>query len=98
MVFFVTLSKRALSFQEYTNEIEKLRRDLMAMREKSGGIYLANENYEEMMATMEQQAQEISQKITEIRTLESELEKQIVRFIILLRMTSICVTTTFDLF
>ncbi|KAL7647789.1 UNVERIFIED_CONTAM: hypothetical protein RMT77_001398 [Armadillidium vulgare] len=64
---------------EYTNEIEKLRRDLLASREKNG-VHLANENYEEMIQTMEQQALEITEKIAHIRALEEELEKQIELF------------------
>lgn len=32
-------------FQEYTEEIEKLKKDLMAAREKNG-IYIAEENYQ----------------------------------------------------
>lgn len=38
------LSKKAV-LKEYTEEIERLRKDLMASREKNG-IYLANENYQ----------------------------------------------------
>ncbi|XP_037773318.1 kinesin-like protein KIF11, partial [Penaeus monodon] len=60
---------------EYSEEIERLRRDLMAMREKNG-VYLANENYQEMITTMEMQAQEITEKISHIRALEEELEKK----------------------
>lgn len=47
------------------------------MREKSG-VYLAHENYQEMMTTMEVQAQEITEKIGHIRALETELEKKTV--------------------
>ena len=38
------LSKKAV-LKEYTEEIERLRRDLMASREKNG-VYLANDNYQ----------------------------------------------------
>lgn len=68
------LNKKEL-IGEYSEEIERLRRDLMAMREKNG-VYLANENYQEMIATMETQAQEITEKISHIRALEEELEKK----------------------
>ena len=47
------------------------------MREKNG-VYLANENYQEMVDTIEQQTKEISSKIEHIRTIESELEKKTV--------------------
>lgn len=68
-----------LILQEYSEEIERLRRDLMAMREKNG-VYLANENYQEMITTMETQAQEITEKISHIRALEEEVEKKTVSF------------------
>ncbi|XP_063598256.1 kinesin-like protein Klp61F [Penaeus indicus] len=64
-----------LNKKELIGEIERLRRDLMAMREKNG-VYLANENYQEMITTMETQAQEITEKISHIRALEEELEKK----------------------
>jgi kinesin family protein 11 len=38
------LSKKAV-LKEYTEEIERLRKDLMANREKNG-VFLANENYQ----------------------------------------------------
>lgn len=72
------LHKKEL-IQEYSTEIERLRRDLLAMREKSG-VYLANENYQEMMATMEAQATEITEKIAHIRSLETEMEKKVQLF------------------
>ena len=38
------MSKKAV-LKEYTEEIERLRRDLMANREKNG-VFLANDNYQ----------------------------------------------------
>ena len=38
------LSKKAV-LKEYTEEIERLRKDLMANREKNG-VFLANDNYQ----------------------------------------------------
>lgn len=35
---------RLIYFQEYTEEIERMRRDLQAARDKNG-VYLAEENY-----------------------------------------------------
>ncbi|XP_042224121.1 kinesin-like protein KIF11-A [Homarus americanus] len=72
------LNKKEL-IGEYSEEIERLRRDLMAMREKNG-VYLAHENYQEMMVTMEQQAQEITEKISHIRALEEDVEKKMEMF------------------
>ncbi|KAA0195429.1 hypothetical protein HAZT_HAZT002146 [Hyalella azteca] len=68
------LNKKEL-IGEYTVEIDRLRRDLMAMREKNG-VYLANENYQDMVNTMEQQTKEIGEKISQIRTLEEDLERK----------------------
>ncbi|KAK8730484.1 hypothetical protein OTU49_008036 [Cherax quadricarinatus] len=68
------LNKKEL-IGEYSEEIERLRRDLMAMREKNG-VYLANENYQDMVNTMELQAQEITEKIAHIRALEEDMEKK----------------------
>ena len=47
------------------------------MREKSG-VHIANENYQEMLQTMETQAQEIAEKITYIRSLEEGIENKTV--------------------
>uniref|UniRef100_A0A2P2I6J6 Kinesin-like protein KIF11 n=1 Tax=Hirondellea gigas TaxID=1518452 RepID=A0A2P2I6J6_9CRUS len=68
------LNKREL-IGEYTEEIERLRLDLLAMREKNG-VYLANENYKDMIDTMELQNKEITEKIEHIRAIEAELEKK----------------------
>ncbi|XP_068249669.1 kinesin-like protein KIF11 [Palaemon carinicauda] len=68
------LNKKEL-IGEYSQEIERLRLDLMAMREKSG-VYLAHENYQEMIQTMENQAEEITEKINYIRSLEEGIESK----------------------
>merc|ERR1712025_836783 len=59
------LSKKAV-LKEYTEEIERLRKDLMASREKNG-VFLANENYQEMINQIEIQSQEITEKIGAIK-------------------------------
>lgn len=74
------LNKKEL-IGEYTVEIERLRRDLMAMREKNG-VYLAHENYQDMINTMESQAQEITERIGHIRALEEEVEKKTEMFLV----------------
>ncbi|XP_014673483.1 PREDICTED: kinesin-like protein KIF11 [Priapulus caudatus] len=48
------MTKKTL-IKEYTNEIEKLRKDLIAAREKNG-IYLAEENYNDITSKLETQA------------------------------------------
>ncbi|XP_011875428.1 PREDICTED: bipolar kinesin KRP-130 [Vollenhovia emeryi] len=66
------LSKKAL-LKEYTEEIERLRRDLLAARERNG-VYLAHENYNEMQALIENQTKEIEEKITHIKVLKETME------------------------
>jgi kinesin family protein 11 len=61
--------------QEYTAEIERLRRDLAATRDKSG-VYLAPENYTQMIMQSEQYQQEISQMLGRIKALTEERDKK----------------------
>jgi len=68
------LSKKAV-LKEYTEEIEKLRKDLMASREKNG-VFLANENYQDMINQIEIQSQEITEKIGAIKGLKEEMDKK----------------------
>lgn len=60
--------------QEYSEEIERLRRDLMAMYEKDG-VYLAHENYQELKAKLEAQEQEIIDRMSFIQRLEKDFEE-----------------------
>ena len=66
------LSKKAL-LKEYTEEIERLRRDLAATRERNG-VYLAQENYVEMQTQIEYQGKEIEEKINHIKALEETMQ------------------------
>ncbi|XP_024887827.1 kinesin-like protein Klp61F [Temnothorax curvispinosus] len=66
------LSKKAL-LKEYTEEIERLRRDLVAARERNG-VYLAHDNYNEMQTLIENQTKEIEEKITHIKVLKETME------------------------
>eukprot|EP00092_Neocalanus_flemingeri_P020555 GFUD01022268.1.p1 GENE.GFUD01022268.1~~GFUD01022268.1.p1 ORF type:complete len:1112 (-),score=327.91 GFUD01022268.1:215-3550(-) len=68
------LSKKAV-LKEYTEEIERLRKDLMASREKNG-VFLANENYQDMINQIEIQSQEITEKIGSIKALKDEMDKK----------------------
>lgn len=65
------LSKKAL-LKEYTEEIERLRRDLLASRERNG-VYLAHENYNEMQVLIENQGKEIEEKLTRIKVLQETM-------------------------
>ncbi|XP_012540169.1 kinesin-like protein Klp61F [Monomorium pharaonis] len=66
------LSKKAL-LKEYTEEIERLKRDLLAARERNG-VYLAQENYNEMQTLIENQNKEIEEKIAHISVLRETME------------------------
>ena len=64
-----------LLLQEYTAEIERLRRDLAATRDRSG-VFMAPENYTQMIMQLEQQEQEISQMLAHIKVLKEEMDKK----------------------
>jgi kinesin family protein 11 len=76
------LSKKAL-LKEYTEEIERLRRDLLAARERNG-VYLAQENYNEIQALIENQTKEIEEKINFIRVLQETMEAKEVHILSLI--------------
>nr|CAD7430640.1 unnamed protein product [Timema monikensis] len=62
-------------WHEYTEEIERLRQDLVSAREKSG-VYLSIENYNKMIAQMEQSEKEMSQKLSTIKLLNEQMEEK----------------------
>ncbi|KAI4484885.1 hypothetical protein M0802_012994 [Mischocyttarus mexicanus] len=68
------LSKKAL-LKEYTEEIERLRRDLLATRERNG-VYLAQDNYNEMQSLIDCQGREIEEKINHIKVLEETMQNK----------------------
>lgn len=76
------LSKKAL-LKEYTEEIERLRRDLLASRERNG-VYLAQENYNEIQALIENQTKEIEEKINYIKVLQETMEEKEVHILSLI--------------
>lgn len=65
--------------KQYTEEIEKLRRDLFATRERNG-VYLADDNYKEMQTLISQQTKEIEEKINRIKALEKTMQDKEVHF------------------
>ncbi|KAK6641184.1 hypothetical protein RUM44_012893 [Polyplax serrata] len=67
-------SKRVL-LKEYTEEIERLRRDLIATREKHG-VYLASENYNAIIAEKDNLNKELVSKLQLLKVREDELAKQ----------------------
>ncbi|PIO63045.1 kinesin motor domain protein [Teladorsagia circumcincta] len=64
-----TLSPASSNYEEYNEEIEKLRRDLRTAREKNG-IFLSQESYEGM-------EHEIAEKTEQLRELEGQLDAAI---------------------
>ncbi|GCC22294.1 hypothetical protein chiPu_0000681 [Chiloscyllium punctatum] len=67
------LTKRAL-IKEYTEEIERLKRDLAAAREKNG-VYMSAENYELMQSKVAAQEELITDYVEKIAVMEEELKQ-----------------------
>ncbi|KAM5142465.1 kinesin-like protein KIF11 [Mantella aurantiaca] len=67
------LTKRAL-IKEYTEEIERLKRDLAVAREKNG-VYLSSDNYEELQGKIVSQEEKIAEYIEKIAAVEEELKR-----------------------
>ncbi|KAL2083650.1 hypothetical protein ACEWY4_021423 [Coilia grayii] len=67
------LTKRTL-IKEYTEEIERLKRDLAATRDKHG-VYLSSENYETMNSKLMSQELQITEYLDKITAIEDELKK-----------------------
>ncbi|GLG99139.1 Kinesin-like protein KLP2 [Gryllus bimaculatus] len=61
--------------QEYIEEIQRLKSDLTAAREKSG-IYLAQDHYNEMMLQIDSQKRELSGLLNDVKTLTDTLERK----------------------
>ncbi|KFB51720.1 AGAP007502-PA-like protein [Anopheles sinensis] len=68
------LSKKTV-IKEYTEEIDRLKRDLMAARDKNG-IYLAEETYNEMLYKTEAATKELNDKSALIKAMKEELAKR----------------------
>ncbi|KTF81648.1 hypothetical protein cypCar_00036058 [Cyprinus carpio] len=72
------LTKRTLIkasfFIEYTEEIERLKRDLAATRDKHG-VYISVDNYENMNSKLMSQEEQITEYTERIAAVEEELKK-----------------------
>uniref|UniRef100_A0A182MQK1 Kinesin motor domain-containing protein n=1 Tax=Anopheles culicifacies TaxID=139723 RepID=A0A182MQK1_9DIPT len=68
------LSKKTV-IKEYTEEIDRLKRDLMAARDKNG-IFLAEETYNEMVYKSEAATKELNDKSALIKALKEDLAKK----------------------
>ncbi|KAL4705216.1 hypothetical protein ACJJTC_000214, partial [Scirpophaga incertulas] len=67
------MTKKAI-LKEFAEEIDRLKRDLQAARDKTG-VYLANETYAEMTLKQEEQRKEIQELLLKKRAMEEEKEK-----------------------
>ncbi|NXM78938.1 KIF11 protein, partial [Serilophus lunatus] len=67
------LTRKAL-IKEYTEEIERLKRDLVAAREKSG-VYISLENYEALNGKLTIQEEQIAEYIDKINVMEEEVKR-----------------------
>ncbi|XP_075697117.1 kinesin-like protein KIF11 [Rhinoderma darwinii] len=67
------LTKRAL-IKEYTEEIERLKRELATAREKNG-VYLSSENFEQLQGKLVCQEEQITEYTEKIAAIEEELRR-----------------------
>ncbi|CAL8258989.1 unnamed protein product [Lota lota] len=67
------LTKRTL-IKEYTEEIERLKKDLAATRDRNG-VYLSSDNYQSMVARLSLQDEQTGEYAGQISVMEEELRK-----------------------
>ncbi|XP_008113545.1 kinesin-like protein KIF11 [Anolis carolinensis] len=67
------LTKRAL-IKEYTEEIERLKKDLIAAREKHG-VYISLENYDALHGKLTAQEEQIAEYVDKIAAMEENLKR-----------------------
>ncbi|KAI6085804.1 kinesin-domain-containing protein [Hypoxylon rubiginosum] len=70
------LINKKTMLREFTNEIEQLKRELIATRQRNG-VYLSNESYEEMTVESESRRIQNEEKAAKIETLESNLRNKV---------------------
>ena len=68
------LSKEDL-VKEYSNEMDRIKKDLMQLREKNG-LYIAQENWQEMLDQVEENEKKVSEMTKEMIALHDEMEKK----------------------
>lgn len=69
------INKKTL-LKEFTNEIEQLKRELIATRQRNG-VYLSNESYEEMTVESESRRIQNEEQAAKMETLESNLRNKV---------------------
>ncbi|GAP85399.1 putative kinesin family member 11 [Rosellinia necatrix] len=68
--------RKGALLRDFTHEIEKLKSELIATRQRNG-VYLSNENYEEMATTSESRRIQNEEQAAKIGTLESNLRNKV---------------------
>lgn len=66
---------RKIVLKEYSEEIDRLKRDLIAAREKNG-IFLAEDTYNDIQYKLECQNKEINEKTLKLKALKEEMDKK----------------------
>ncbi|KAI4891435.1 hypothetical protein NFI96_022124, partial [Prochilodus magdalenae] len=74
-----TVSPASINLEEYTEEIERLKRDLAATRDKHG-VYVSPENYESMNSKLVSQEEQITEYTERIAAVEEELKRMMELF------------------
>ncbi|ORY54857.1 P-loop containing nucleoside triphosphate hydrolase protein, partial [Pseudomassariella vexata] len=69
------INKKTL-LREFTHEIERLKSELIATRQRNG-VYLSNESYEEMTVESESRRIQTEEQAAKIETLESNLRNKV---------------------
>ncbi|KAI8955568.1 P-loop containing nucleoside triphosphate hydrolase protein [Xylaria longipes] len=68
--------RKGALLREFTQEIEKLKSELIATRQRNG-VYLSNESYEEMATVSESRRIQNEEQAAKIETLESNLRNKV---------------------
>ncbi|TGJ82425.1 hypothetical protein E0Z10_g6343 [Xylaria hypoxylon] len=68
--------RKGALLREFTNEIEKLKSELIATRQRNG-VYLSNESYEEMATVSESRRIQNEEQTAKMGTLESNLRNKV---------------------
>ncbi|KAI0456316.1 P-loop containing nucleoside triphosphate hydrolase protein [Xylaria acuta] len=68
--------RKGALLREFTQEIEKLKSELIATRQRNG-VYLSNESYEEMATVSESRRIQNEEQAVKIETLESNLRNKV---------------------
>ncbi|KAI1422620.1 P-loop containing nucleoside triphosphate hydrolase protein [Xylaria sp. FL1777] len=68
--------RKGALLREFTHEIEKLKSELIATRQRNG-VYLSNESYEEMATVSESRRIQINEQAAKMEALESNLRNKV---------------------